>query len=184
MRNIILLFVLLLQNSCVQGQQEKKMNREEALFKQYAFLLEKSIKFDFANDSFKYVVQTYIDTCTEYNAQSEMRTSPFRNTPIQLKPYLLNNAEDEVIIMVLVREKDLKNAPIDYVHFIFGKRTNKKWTFRLKERYVRSFSYEGGHPLLSDVEMSLRILRTLIDVGYMPLNELKINDKFFEKDTW
>lgn len=185
MMYIILAFVFSLQLSCENNTQQMIMNDEDVLFNQYAYLLEKSMKYDFHNDSFKYVVQTYLDTCTEYSAQIESRVDPFKgDIPIQLKPYLFNNAEDKVIIMAIIRSVDQNNNPLDYVHFIIGNYSNEKWAFSLKERYVRSFSYENSYPQLSDTEISIRILRTLIDAGYMPPDKVKINDNFFETDDW
>lgn len=181
----LLLLLIFLQSGYIQAQRKPKLDPNNALFHQYSFLLEKSLKYDHQNNDFKYDVAKFIDTCTWYVSYLEKRISPFDSTtPIQLKPYLFNSDQTQVILMVLHREEDRNGDPVDYVSFILGSYNNITWVFRLKEGYVRSFGYEGNHPMLSDTEMTIRILRTLIDSGYMPPDEVKINDKFFKDDRW
>ncbi len=181
-RYIILALLAFLLSNCFV-RRKKGNDIDEKWIKQYAFVSEKSIKFDEANDSFRYLFKSFIDTCTEYNFQYEKRVSPFGNyTPVLLKPYLLNNAEDEIILLVHTRAKDLANATVDYIHFISGKLRAGKWYFTLKERYVHSFGYEGNLPLLNETEISLRMLRRLIYMGYMHPRKLEIKDRFFKMD--
>ena len=106
--------------SCAQNINDKKLKLEEALFKQYAFLLERSLKFEEANKEFKYEVQQFIDTCTEYNLHLEKRIKPFEGgklKPIVIPPYLFNTNYNEVILAILTRADDLQNKPLDYIHF-------------------------------------------------------------------
>ena len=184
MKYILIGLTLFSQMSCAQNINEKKLDLQEALFKQYAFLLERSLMFDETNKEFKYEVQQFIDTCTEYNFHLEKRIKPFEGSkvkPIIVPPYLFNTNYNEAILAILTREDDLQNKPVDYIHYILCEKKAGKWIFRLKERYTRSFSYESGYPILSDTEIFLRMLRDLIDIGYMSRNALKINDDFFKK---
>jgi hypothetical protein len=185
MKYILIGLTLFSQMSCAQNTNDKKVDLGEALFKQYAFLLERSLRFDETNKEFKYEVQQFIDTCTEYNFHLEKRIKPFEGSkvnPIIVPPYLFNTNYNEAILAILTREDDLQNKPVDYIHFVLGEKKGGKWIFRLKERYTKSFSYESGHPVLSDTEIFLRMLRNLIDMDYMPHNALKINDDFFKKN--
>jgi hypothetical protein len=182
--------LLLIQYGCWRGigsrnVEPQKLSKDEALFEQFSFLLERSIRFDYANPRFRYEVQRFIDTCTVKRDYLEKRINPFKlydTLPIQLKPYLFNSIQSEVIICVLNREKDLKGAPVDHVHFVLGRKEDGKWNFRLKQGYENTYGYEGGHPVLPEVEISFKILRDLIDQGYMPVDEIRINDDFFLKD--
>ena len=191
MKYLIFGIVLLLQGSCVQGQKNTKENEVDYVvdifFKQYAYLLRRSIEYDIENERFKYEVQEFVDTCTEYRFGTDRLVKPFishsgRSVPIILHPYLFNNAQDRVIIMILTKDNDTEGDPVEEVRYVLGRKEDDTWTFRKKKAHVRGFRYEGGHPLLSDTEMSLRILRTFINWGYMPVKEVKIHDKFFEKD--
>ena len=188
MKYLIFIVILLLQSSCVQGQKNTKENEVDYVvdifFKQYAYLLSRSLEYDIENDGFKYEVMEFVDTCTKALVGWDEPIKPFENNarggPIILHPYLFNNAQDRVIIMILVKGNDTEGDPVESVQYVLGRKKDGKWTFRIRKG-VRGFRYEGGHPLLSDTEMSLRTLRTLINWGYMPVEEVKINDKFFEK---
>ncbi len=93
MKYILIGLILFSQISYAQNINNKKLNLEEALFKQYAFLLERSLKFDEANKKFEFQVQQFIDTCTEYNFHLEKRIKPFEGSkvkPIIVPPYLFN----------------------------------------------------------------------------------------------
>ncbi len=191
MKYLIFGVILLLQSSCVQGQKNTKENEVDYVvdifFKQYAYLLSRSLEYDIENERFKYEVQEFIENHKEDAPGVDTLINPFfhsneRDGPIILHPYLFNNAQDRVIIMILTKGVGLSGKPVESVHYVLGKKEDDKWTFRMKEAHVRGFHYEGGHPLLSDTEMSLRILRTFINWGYMPVKEVKIHDKFFEKD--
>jgi len=132
-----------------------------------------------------YEVQGFIDTVSEYMQGHFIK--PFtinsvRGGSILLYPYFFNSKQDRVILMILNRKMTLSNKPVEKIRFVLGKKENDNWIFSIKKGYVRSFSYENAYPLLSDTDMSLRILRNFIDWGYMPLDEVKINDKFFDKD--
>lgn len=178
-------FILLSQLCCAQDLGRVKLNGNEALFRQYAFLLERSMRFDHGNKDFRYEVQQFIDSCTEYSFHQEKRVKPFEGSklkPVIVPPYLFNTNYDKVILTILTRENDLQNKPVDYIHFILGKRIGSIWSFNLKERHTKSFSYEAGYSLLSDTEIFLRVLRELINAGYMPIDGLNINDAFFKKD--
>jgi len=169
-----------------------KKSPSEFFLDQYAYLLHRSFSYDIENSSFKYRIQEYIDSYKEYNQVLEEEINPFkhgiplesRNEPKILQPYLFSGEYDRVIIMVVRRDRDLADNRVDRVHFILGEVGSGKWEFTKKKGYVRSFGYEGGHPSLSDTEISLRVLRTLIDQGFMPVNKLRVNDKFFKNDRW
>ena len=191
MKYLIFIVILLLQGSCVQGQKDTKENEVDYVvdifFKQYAYLLSRSLEYDIENERFKYEVQQFVDTCTEYNHGTDRLVKPFvtnneRGGPIILHPYLFNNTQDRVIIMILTKGVGINGKPREKIKYVLGRKEDDKWIFRKKKAHVRGFHYEGGHPLLSDTEMSLRTLRTLINWGYMPVKEVKIHDKFFEKD--
>jgi len=164
----------------------RQLKVEEALFKQYGFLLERSVKFDYTNREFKNELRQFIDTCTEYNMGIEKRVNPFESnvgiTPVLLYPYFFNNKQDELVVMVLSKNKEMDGALVDYVHFIIGRKRDGNWEYSIKEGYVRTFRYEGGSTSLSEQEIALRILRNIIDLGYMPKNKIKIKDNFFKKD--
>ena len=53
MKYILMGLILFSQMNCAQNINNKKLNLEEALFNQYAFLLERSLKFDEGNKEFK-----------------------------------------------------------------------------------------------------------------------------------
>lgn len=174
-----------LSSSC-QNSALQKLEPQNALFQQHAFLLERSMKFDMLNEKFKFRIQEFIDTCTQFNFALEKRVNPFdtvnNKISVIVQPYLFNNDFSQAIIIVVKRSSDSNNKPLDYVHFILGKNDKEKWSLGLKERYSRSFSYAIGHPVLSDTEIFLRVLRTLINDGYMASNSLIIDDDFFLKD--
>ncbi len=184
------LFILMLFSvysfSSIFGQ--NNMEKEDFLFKQYAFLLERSFKFDHANPKFKYEAQAYIDSCLEYSKGIEKWVSPFANNerggPTLLHPYLFDNQNTKVILLVLIKGVGTQNKPIENIRFVIGSKVDEKWKFELREGLVRSFAYENKHPEISEAEMSLRVIRNLIDWGYMPLKRLKIKDDFFEKKSW
>lgn len=189
MKYLVLALVFLMQSSCTQAQKKQKdsVDYVDIFFKQYAYLLKKSLEYDIENERFKYEVQAFIDTCSEYNKGIDTLVKPFVNNnerggTIILHPYLFNSKQDKVIIMALSKGTTASGKPLEQVQYVLGNKEDNKWTFSKKEAHVRSFSYEGGHPLLSDTEISLRILRTFIDWDYMPVDKVKINDKFFDKD--
>lgn len=184
---ILLLFVLISCSSSNGQEQGEKFSDEEALFRQYAFLTQESYYFSESNGSFREQAFNYIDTCSSGIPGYKLLNDNMRfKEPTILEPYLFNNDKSKAWVLILMRDKDLKGKPVEYVEFVLATKEGDDWSFNLKKGYSRSFSYGGykdsKHPILSEQFITLRILRQLIDQGYMDLYSNQINDNFFDKD--
>lgn len=183
-----LVLTMVMQSSCIQINRTNKddVDYSDIFFKQYAFLLRRSLEYNIEDVEFKYEIQAFLNNYKEKAPGLDTLINPFsnnasRNGPVILYPYLFNTKKDRVVLLILSRETNMSGAPVEKVKFALGNRVDDEWIFTKKKAHVRSFSYEGGHPVLSDTEIALRILRTFIDWNYMPLGEVKINDDFFEE---
>lgn len=156
----------------------EEMNSRNALFKQYAYLLQQSLEYTDSNNEVLPAIQKFIDTTREYDFKTNSRMEP-----VILQPLLFNTNKQKILIMVLERTIEGKNDPAEYVKFVYADKRSNRWEFTLKKGYTRSFSYAFGHPVLSDQEITLRVLRDLIDAGYMDSKGYQIHDEFF-KDEW
>ncbi len=157
---------------CSQGQSNH-------LYEQYTLLLQQS-------QDFSAVHPTFLEMVTQYIAnQKDYRFSDGRMEYMVCQPFLLSSQKDKVLVMVLKRSLDLNDRRTEYVRFISAQKTDKTWKLALDTVGTRSFSYAyEENPTLSDQEITLRILRNLIDEGYMGKKDLKINDQFFQTSDW
>lgn len=168
---------------CAAFKKANDFSKEEALFRQYAFLTKESYEYVLRNRTYKQEISQYIDTCTIFNFKSDYNRL---KEPVILSPFLFNTKKNKAWIMVLNRTVDLKNKPVEYVSFVLASKSKKKWSFKLKKGYVKTFSYSqhssGSFPILCEQEITLRVLREVIDLGYMEKNSNQIMDSFFEKN--
>jgi hypothetical protein len=178
MKYFCFIIVLTTQIGCSQNMSSKN------LFEQYAYLLENSFKFSQEEKGTHLIFRAdeYIKSYKTENFDF-LTTRLHRSEYIILQPFLLNNRRDKGIILVLTRDMDLNDTKVERVHFLSVKYADKKWELRFHEGYVRSFGYEGNAVTLSDQEIFLRVLRNLIDNGYLKGNTCEINDNFFETDS-
>lgn len=164
------------------------MYDEDILFKTHSKLLKNTFEYNNKNPDFKKKIYSYLLGYKEYNEYLSDSINIFyygdnRMNPIVLDPYLFNSNNSKSIIFICKRSKDLKDKPIEYVYFILAKKNDKTWQFRTKTTYQKSFSYENNAPLLSDTEISMRILIQFINWGYIN-KDGSINDLFFNDKKW
>lgn len=145
------------------------------LFEQYACLLSKSYKFlEKENNEVAFLdsLNSYLKNTSEYDFNDG------RLEFIICQPFLLSMEENKSIILVLNRCLD-NGKKVERIKLISAKLIDKKWLFKVNKGYTRSFSYEGDVPVLSDQEITLRLLRNLIDEEYLLKNSCEINESFF-----
>ncbi len=171
-KGAIMAFLLLL-NSCSLYSQDMD------LFQQYTCLLKESFEYthDYLGQSFSAKLDSFV---TKYEGPD------FKNViiePIILHPFLFDSSKSRVVVMILLRKRGLSGRRYERVFFISARNLGTDTIeFKLLESYVRSFQYEGNATILSDQEITLRILRSVIDEGYLFPGTCKVNDAFFEKD--
>ena len=169
---MVLPFLILL-HSCSLNTQDMD------LFQQYSCLLKKSFEYTHppAGRSFLVELDGFIKKLEKPDFQGLLLE------PVMLHPLLFDSSSDRTIAMVVLRKKGLSGRRYERVFFISARNLGTDSTeFKLLEGYVKSFQYEGNAVVLSDQEITLRILRSVVDEGYLFPGTCKVNDSFFDKD--
>ena len=147
-------------------------------YTQYEYLIQKSFLFVYKknNAAFFDSVNYFLKKNVEYTLSDESYNEDVE--PIICHPIFFNQNMDEAIIIILKRLP--LEQRIDYINFVTAKRKNKKsWTFKLNRKPFTSFTYYKFEPRPTDTEITLKIVKAIIDDGYFFKNTVEVNDSFF-----
>ena len=78
---------------------------------------------------------------------------------------------------------DLAGKRVEYIKYISAKKMDLTWTFKLKEGFTHSFSYESNsYPTLSDSSLSAKFVRNFLLSGEIE-HKKKNNEELF-RSQW
>ena len=175
----LLLCYILLFYSDSNGQRFLMNKKKQAniFFNQYTYLLEKSLAFINRDENKPFVdsLNSFVKNQPQYHSHTK-----FWETVV-CQPILFNTTCDKALILVLKRIDVQEGCRFDDVLIINANKVGSVWSFKSKSGVTLGSVYYPNITRYSDQENILRILRNLINEGYLYQKTCAVDDNFWNK---